>query len=135
MTLLTVFVGIIAFCNILLLISIAFLVFSISRLVGRSVVPAVGEVQSTVKKVNGIMDNVGDRASKIMDIGENTARKVSGKVVATTGLLENTAAAPIISVSSIIAGITKAVQVWRESSAQSEIEPEETVVEVTTKAA
>jgi uncharacterized protein YoxC len=134
-TLLTVFVGIIAFCNILLLISIAFLVFSISRLVGRSVVPAVGEVQSTVKKVNGIMDNVGDRASKIMDIGENTARKVSGKVVATTGLLENTAAAPIISVSSIIAGITKAVQVWRESSAQSEIEPEETVVEVTTKAA
>lgn len=135
MTLLTVFVGIIAFCNILLLISIAFLVFSISRLVGRSVVPAVGEVQSTVKKVNGIMDNVGDRASKIMDIGENTARKVSGKVVATTGLLENTAAAPIISVSSIIAGITKAVQVWRESSAQSEIESEETVVEVTTKAA
>lgn len=135
MTLLTVFVGIIAFCNILLLISIAFLVFSISRLVGRSVVPAVGEVQSTVKKVNGIMDNVGDRASKIMDIGENTARQVSGKVVATTGLLENTAAAPIISVSSIIAGITKAVQVWRESSAQSEIKPEETVVEVTTKAA
>ena len=135
MTLLTVFVGIIAFCNILLLISIAFLAFSVSRLVGKSVMPAVGEVQSTVRKVNGIVDNVGDRASKIMDIGENTARQVSGKVVATTGLLENTAAAPIISVSSIIAGITKAVQVWRESSAQSEIEPEETVVEVTTKAA
>jgi hypothetical protein len=98
--------------------------------------PAVGEVQSTARKVNIIVDNVSDRATKIMDIGENTARQVSGKVVATTGLLENSAAAPIISISSVIAGITKAVQVWRGSSAKSPTETGEVLVEVdTTKAA
>jgi uncharacterized protein YoxC len=135
-TLLIVFVGIIAFCNLLLLVSIAVLALSVSRLVSKSVMPAVGEVQSTARKVNIIVDNVSDRATKIMDIGENTARQVSGKVVATTGLLENSAAAPIISISSVIAGITKAVQVWRESSAKSPTETGEVLVEVDiTKAA
>jgi hypothetical protein len=135
-TYLIVFVGIIAFCNLLLLVSIAVLALSVSRLVSKSVMPAVGEVQSTARKVNNLVDTVGDRAGRIMDVGESTVRQVSGKVVATTGLLENSAAAPIITLSSVIAGIARGFQVWRGSAAGRENEPEETVVEVdTTRAA
>ena len=118
MTLLTVFVGIIAFSNLLLLVAIAMLAFALKGLVEKSVVPAVSEVKSTIHNVNTLVDKVEDKAERIMIIGEETARTVSSKVVATTDLVQETVTSPLINASSILTGVLRAVETWRRASAR-----------------
>ena len=111
MTLLTVFVGIIAFSNLVLLLAIAYLAVAVKKLLDTSIKP-------TITSVNDLVGKVEDRAERIMDIGEDTARKVSGTVVATTDMVQNSITSPVISLSSMVAGISKAVATWRRVSAK-----------------
>lgn len=117
MTLLTVFVGVIALGNLVMLIAVAVMAWSVKRLVDKSVIPTMTEVKDTVKNVNRLVDKVEEKAEHIMQIGERTASEVSGKVVATTNMVEKSVTTPIITISGIIAGITRAVEVWRTASA------------------
>ncbi len=116
MTLLIVFVGIIAFCNLLLLLSIAYMALSMGKLVRQSVMPAVDQVQRTVKNVDALVDRIEGKAEEIMNVGEDTVRKVSDRVVATTDLAQGTITTPLITLSSVVAGISKAIQTWRRTS-------------------
>ena len=111
MTLLTVFVGIIAFSNLVMFVAIAYLAVAVKKLLDTSVKP-------TIENVNKLVNKVEDKAERIMDIGEDTARKVSGTVVATTDMVQNTITSPMISFSSMVAGITKAVETWRRVCAK-----------------
>jgi len=112
MVLLTVFVGIIAFSSLVLLVGLATLAVSIKRLIDTSVKPAISNV-------NTLVDKVENRAERIMEISEDTVRKVSGKAVAAADMVEDTVTTPLISLSSLVAGISKAVQTWRQASIRS----------------
>lgn len=117
MTTLTVFVGIIAVSNLILLVGLALLAFSLKRLVDATVNPVVREVNATLRKVNALVDKVEDKTERIMDISEDTVRRVSGSVVATTDVVENAIASPFIGISSLVTGVAKALEAWRRTSA------------------
>jgi len=119
MTLLTIFVGIIALSNLVLLIAISILAMSVKRLVDTSIKPAVSEATHTIHNVNQLVEKVEDKAERIMQIGEETARKVSSTLVATTDVVQETVSSPLISFSSLIAGISRAWQTWRRASSES----------------
>ena len=114
----TIFVGVIAFSNLVLLVGLAVLAFSIKRILDRSVKPAISQAESTIASVNSLVDKVEDRAEDILDIGKDTVRQVSSRVVATTDMVQHSVASPIISVSSLLAGISKALETWRSTSAK-----------------
>lgn len=106
MTLLTIFVGIIAFANLVLLVGLAYLAVAVKKLLDTSVKPAIANV-------NDLVDKVEDRTERIMDISEDTVRKVSGTVLTTTDMVQDTITSPIISLSSLLAGVSKAMKTWR----------------------
>ena len=112
MALLTVFVGIIAFSNLLLLVAIAVLAFSLSKVMNTSVKPVLSEVQLTIKNVNELVGKVEGRADHIMQIGEQTASKVSAKVVAASDIVEHTVTDRVMKITSLWAGISRAWEVW-----------------------
>ncbi|MHB1001208.1 MAG: hypothetical protein ACYC27_18350 [Armatimonadota bacterium] len=119
MTWLTVFVGIIAFSNLILLVGLAFLAFTVKKLLDNSVQPVLSEVKSTINNVNSMVDKVENKAERIMEISEDTARKVSGRVVATTNIVQESITTPLINISSVLTGISKAITVLRGQSARS----------------
>jgi hypothetical protein len=115
-TLLQVFVGIIAFCNLLLLVAIAVLALSAKRFIDTSATPAVSDVRNTIQSVNSMVDQVEDKAERIMCISEETAQKLSDRVIATTDMVQESVTTPLINISSFVAGVTKAVETWRKAS-------------------
>lgn len=118
MTLLAIFVGVIALSNLVLLLGLAYLAITVKRLIDTSVKPAVSEAQCAIRDVNTIIDKVEGTTEQILNIGEETARKVSGTVVATTDVVQDTITSPLISISSLMAGISKAIQTWRHAPAR-----------------
>ncbi|HET6455414.1 MAG TPA: hypothetical protein VFI02_13505 [Armatimonadota bacterium] len=116
MTLLIVFVGVIAFCNFVVLVGTAVALFALKRLIDKPVRQAVCEAKNTIHNVNKLVDTVEDRTGRILDISEQTARKVSGNVMATSEVVKETITSPLISFSSLVAGISEAVQSCRRAS-------------------
>lgn len=119
MTLLTVFVGVIAFSSLILLIGLGVLAFAVKRLIDQPVRQVMNEAQTTLHNVHELVDRVEDRTERLLDIGEETARKVSGNVMVTSDLMRETIVSPLISFSGLIAGISEAVQYCRRASARS----------------
>lgn len=115
--LLTVFVGIVALSNLILLSGLAYLAITIKRLIDTSIRPAMTEVNSAVKTVNELVDKVETKAEHVLDIGEETVREVSGKVVATSDMVQHTVASPLIGISSFLTGLSKAISALRSASA------------------
>jgi nucleoside diphosphate kinase len=113
---LIIFVGIIAFSNLVLLLAIAFLALAAKKFLDTSATPMMAEVKETVNKVNEMVDRIEDKADHIMTIGEDTAQKVSTSVVTASDMVEKSVKEPLVTVSSVIAGIAKAVETWRKAS-------------------
>ena len=109
--LIAIFTGVISLSNLILLGGLAYLAVNVKKLLDTSVKPTVANVKS-------IVDKVEDSAERIMDIGEDAVRKVSSTVAATTDVVQDTVTSPLISISSLFAGISKAMQVWRRASAK-----------------
>ena len=107
-----VFTGVIAVSNLVLLGGLAYLAIAVKKLVDTSVKPAIANV-------NSLVDKVEVKADRIMDISEDTVRKVSGTVVATSDIVQDTVTSPLIGIASLLTGISKAVQTWRHVSAKS----------------
>lgn len=105
---------VIGLCNVALLIALTFLIVSVKKLLDKQVASTVGEVQATLREVHTLVDTVENKAQRIMDVSEETVRKVSGRVVATTDLVQETITSPLISLSSTVAGLLKAFQVLRQ---------------------
>ena len=114
--LIAIFTGVTALCNIILLIGLAYLAVTVTRLLNKSVQPALSEVTKTIRNVTELVERVEQKAENILDISEETARRVSGSVVAATEVVEHSVAQPFINFSSIMAGISKAVWTLRRSA-------------------
>lgn len=114
--LIAIFTGVIALSNLILLGGLAYLAITASRLVGTEVKPVLADVRSTLRKVNETVDEVETKTEHIMGIGEDTARKVSGRVVATTDVIQDAIIAPLVNISSILTGISRAIETLRRSS-------------------
>ncbi|MDH7480752.1 MAG: hypothetical protein QHH26_02090 [Armatimonadota bacterium] len=115
---LIVFVGVIALCNLLLLGTVAYLALMVRGLINKSVQPAMAEVTSTIKSVNGFVEKVENRAEHVMEISEETAKKVSSKIVATTDIIKQAVSSPLIGILSIIAGVSRAISEYKRTSVQ-----------------
>ncbi|MDI6828055.1 MAG: hypothetical protein QME62_06185 [Armatimonadota bacterium] len=118
MTWLIVFVGIIALCNLLLLSTVVYLAFMVRKLIVKSAQPAMAEVTSTIKSVNCFVEKVENRVEHMMEIGESTAKKVSDKVIATADIIKHSISSPLISILSIITGVSRAISELKRTSEQ-----------------
>lgn len=88
----SVFTGIIALCNLILLIGLAALALTVKRLLDKSVRPVIDEVSDTVKLVNGVVEHV------------------SSSVMATTDVVQHTVVQPFIAIAGLAAGVGRAIQ-------------------------
>lgn len=113
---LTIFVGIIALANLILLAGLGVLALSVKKLVNQNVKPVVGEVHATIQSVHSVVDKVEDKAENILDISEKTARKLSGTVTATGEMVKQSVTNPLISFSSMVAGVTEAIRTLQRAS-------------------
>ena len=118
MTLLLVFVGIIALSNLILLFAIAFLALAAKRFLDTSAASTLAEAKTTIRNVNDMVDRVENKAEQIMNLSEDTARKVSSTVVATTEMVGDSVTKPLIDISSFLTGVSKAIETWRKASAR-----------------
>lgn len=109
MTWLTIFVGIIAFSNLILLTGLAMLAFSVKKLLDDSVKPVLTEVKSTITDVNTMVHKIDDKAEKIMTISQDTAQKVSEHVVSTSTIVMEAVNSPLINIAGAAAGIAKMI--------------------------
>lgn len=108
-----VFTGIIALANLILLGGLAYLAITVKRTIDKSVKPVISEVEATVQKVNGLVENVGARAERILDAGEDAALDVSKRVMSTAEIVDEVIKPPLISVAGLVAGISRAFETLR----------------------
>lgn len=114
--LIVIFTGVIAFSSLVLLVGLAVLAFAVKSLVNNSVQPAVSEAANTIRNVNELVERVEEKAENILDISEETARRISGSVVAATDVVQHSVAEPFINLASLVAGISKAINTLRRSA-------------------
>lgn len=122
MTLLTIFVGLIAFVNLVLLAAIVYLAVAVHNLLSRHIIPLAVEVRSAVKDVREFVSQAASSTNRILGMGESTAKKVSHKLIALSDLFEHSVSEPLIWISSFLEGVKEAVNTYRTSSGK---EPEE----------
>ncbi|MDO8684620.1 MAG: hypothetical protein Q7N50_14230 [Armatimonadota bacterium] len=78
--------------------------------------PAMKRAEAALEKVNGIAETVRTRTEEIAHTVEDTVEDVSGKVKSTTSMLEDAVRPPLVNVASVLAGVSKGLQVWSELS-------------------
>lgn len=88
----SVFTGIIALCNLVLLIGLAALALAVKRLLDKSVRPVIDEVSDTVRHVSGVVQHVSD------------------SVAATNDVVQHTVAQPFIAIAGLAAGVGRAIE-------------------------
>jgi len=116
MTLLTIFVGIIAFVNLVLLAVLVYLALMVRNLFKKQVVQTITEVTSTVKDVREFIGKATSRTEHILAAGEEVTNSIFRKLLATSDLIHRSISKPLISVSSAIEGIKQAVIAYRQIS-------------------
>lgn len=109
MTWLTVFVGIIAFSNLILLVGLALLALTTKRMLDESVKPVLTQVKTTITDVNSMVHKIDDRTGEIMEISRDTAQKVSNHITATTGIVSEAVNSPLLNLASLAAGVAKTI--------------------------
>lgn len=107
--LVAIFTGIIALANLILLGALAYLAIAAKKFLDTSVKPTIAHVNSLVGKVES-------GAERIIDTSENTVQKVSHTITNTADMVQRTIASPLISISSVFAGISEAWKTWRRAS-------------------
>ena len=114
--LLVIFTGVIALSSLVLLGGLAFLAVAARNVLTGSVQPAICEATNVIRNVNGFVDKAEQKAENILDISEETARRVSGSVVSTTDLVQHSVAQPFIGLASLLAGVNQAIKTLRRSA-------------------
>jgi uncharacterized protein YoxC len=106
---LTVFVGIIAISNLILLTVLVALCFTVKRVINNAVKPAMDQLKTTVSDVDNMVKNIDSRTVAIMNITKDTADNVSSHIKKTTILVSEIVNPPLINIAGISAGIFKAI--------------------------
>jgi uncharacterized protein YneF (UPF0154 family) len=125
---LTVSNTIIAICMMIITLSIiAFVVgvlvamFKIRGMVDRTLKdakPAMNQAAETMRTVSDVARTVQSRVDHIMHIAEETADNVSRKVKTTSSMITETIAPPLISVSSLVTGVSRGLEIWNTMKKQ-----------------
>lgn len=114
-------VAIIAICMIVIALSIlvtaialTFLAFRVRKSVGTLTVkaqPLISQATETAKAAKGVADTVKNHADGIMAKAEDTVDSVTRKVKATTNIVEESISPPIITVASVLTGVSRGLEV------------------------
>ncbi|MDO8588872.1 MAG: hypothetical protein Q7T82_17735 [Armatimonadota bacterium] len=78
--------------------------------------PAMKRAEATISTVGGIAETVRTRTDEISQTVEETVDDVSRKVKTTTSVIEDAVRPPLIGMASMLAGVSKGLQVWTELS-------------------
>lgn len=84
---------------------------SISTLTNR-VQPLISQATETVKAANGVADSVKLHADHIMGKAEDAVEDVSRKVKATTNIVHESISPPMVTVASLVTGVSRGLEVW-----------------------
>ena len=78
--------------------------------------PAIRRAEAALTTVGGIAETVRVRTDEISQAVEETVEDVSHKVKKTTSVIEDAVTPPLIGVASMLAGVSRGLQVWNELS-------------------
>lgn len=110
---LTVFVGIIAFSNLALLIGLIVAIRALQKVIREDIAPTMTEVANLTRGINDIVESIKTGVDNMINTSEETIADISGKVRKTSDLFHKTVSEPLIALSSLIAGISKAIETFR----------------------
>lgn len=114
-----VFVGIFAVTTVALMGVMAFALSKLVKLLDTladKLDPVVAKATDTIETVQRITANVGEKADAILSKGETITDNVAVKVEETAEVVQKSVTGPLITASSIIAGISKGFSVYAHPS-------------------
>jgi uncharacterized protein YoxC len=113
------FGGFFAIVTVGLLGAIAFalnkLVNAIDKLVDKAD-PVIGKATDVIETVQRVTTNVGEKADQILTKGEALTDNVTDRVEKTAGVVQKSVTGPLISLSSLITGVSKGFSVYTHSA-------------------
>ena len=118
-TSLFIFVGLFALITVGLLGAMAFalnkLVKLLDTVVGK-IDPVIIKATDTIETVQRVTTNVGEKADQILTKGEALTDNVTDRVEKTADVVQKSVTGPLISLSSLITGVSKGFSVYSHSS-------------------
>lgn len=78
--------------------------------------PVVNKATDVIETVQRVTTNVGEKADQILTKGEALTDNVSGRVEKTADVVQKSVTGPLISLSSLITGVSKGFSVYTRSS-------------------
>ena len=120
-TSLFIFVGLFALITVGLLGAMAFalmkLVNLLDKIVGK-IDPVIAKATDTIETVQRVTTNVGEKADQILTKGEALTDNVTDRVEKTAGVVQKSVTGPLITLSSLITGVSKGFSVYSHSSTE-----------------
>ncbi len=115
-----IFVALFAITTVVLFGITAFALTKLVKLVDtlvEKIEPVLGKATDTIETVQRVTTNVGEKADVILTKGEVLTDSLSVKTERTADVLQKSVTGPLISLSSLITGISKGFSVYTHSSA------------------
>lgn len=78
--------------------------------------PVIVKASDTLESVQRVTLSVGEKADTILARGETLTENVAGKVEKTSSAVQNAVTAPLINLSSLIAGVSKGISTWSHAA-------------------
>lgn len=119
-TALFIFVGLFALITVVLFGVMAFALSKLVKLMDTladKLDPVIGKATDTIETVQRVTTNVGEKADVILTKGEALTDSLSVKTERTADVVQKSVTGPLISLSSLITGISKGFSVYTHSSA------------------
>lgn len=118
MSSLFIFVGLFALITVGLLGAMAFalmkLVKMLDTVVGK-IDPVLAKATDTIETIQRVTANVGEKADQILTKGEALTDNVTDRVEKTADVVQKSVTGPLISLSSLITGVSKGFSVYSHS--------------------
>jgi len=80
--------------------------------------PLIGKATDAVETMQRVTTNVGAKADAVLVKGEALTDDVSGRVEQTAGVVQSAVIGPLISISSLITGVSKGFAVYAKPNAE-----------------
>jgi len=98
-------------------VGVWFAVFKLTKLLTKveaALDPVAGKTQKVLESVDGALGTLTSKAEQMLNVSESTVKNVAAKVDTTSSLVEGAVAKPAIGVRSIMAGINRGLETWRD---------------------
>jgi len=117
-----IFVGIFAILTVILIGVIAFALTKLVKMldsVTHKLDPVIVKATDAIETVQRVTSNIGEKSDQILTRGEAMTETVSGRVERTADVVQQAVTGPLINLSSLIAGLSKGVSAYTQSSENS----------------